>query len=72
MQEFRENAHRIPPYTNENPHIILLHFFAKYDKNLWNDWKQQTCFHKLSYKLDKKEMEKEGTFYDTIIIKKRI
>lgn len=62
MQEFPKEAKRIPPYTNENPHILLLHFFDKYDEDLWNDWKWQTCFHKLSYKLDKNDMEKKEHF----------
>lgn len=67
MQEFPEEARCIPPYTNENPHILLLHFFDKYDEHLWNDWKRQTCFHKLSYKLDMKKMKIKDTFYDYII-----
>lgn len=41
MNEFPEEGHRIPPYTNENPHILLLHFFDRYDERLWQDWKKQ-------------------------------
>lgn len=67
MKEFPEEAKHIPPFTNENPHLLLLHFFDKYDERLWQDWKKQSCFHKLSYKLDKKDMEKMGTFFDVII-----
>jgi hypothetical protein len=68
MKEFPEEARHIPPYTNENPHLLLLHFFDRYDEHLWNDWKHQSFFHKLSYKLNKKkDMGKAGTFYDVII-----
>lgn len=67
MNVFPEEAHCIPPYTIENPHILLLHFFDKYDEHLWQDWKKQSYFHKLSYKLNKEDMEKKGTFFDSII-----
>lgn len=67
MNEFPEEACRIPPYTNENPHILLLHFFDKYDEILWEDWKRQSIFHKLSYKLNREKLKEEGTFYDVII-----
>lgn len=69
MQEFPEEAKLIPPYTNENPHILLLHLFDKFDKELWADWKIQACFHKLSYKLSEENMKKNGTFYHFIINK---
>ena len=71
MKDFPEETKRIPPYTNENPHLLLLHFFDKYDECLWQDWIRQSCFHKLSYKLNKKDMERKGTFFD-VIIKKSI
>lgn len=67
MKDFPEETKRILPYTNENPHILLLHFFDRYDERLWQDWKKQTCFHKLSYKLNKKEEGHVCTFYDVII-----
>lgn len=72
MKEFPKKAKRIPPYTNENPHILLLHFFDNYNERLWEDWKRQSFFHKLSYKLDKKDMEKAGTCYDIIINQQHI
>ena len=64
-----EEANSIPPYTNENPHLLLLHFFDNYEERLWQDWKRQSCLHKLSYKLEKKDMEKNVTFFDVIIKK---
>jgi len=66
MKDFPEETKRIPPY-NENPHLLLLHFFDKYDECQWQDWKRQSYFHKLSYKLEKKNMEERGTFFDVII-----
>lgn len=69
MKDFPEETKRIPPYTNENPHLLLLHFFDNYEERLWQDWKRQSCLHKLSYKLEKKDMEKNVTFFDVIIKK---
>lgn len=71
-QRYQEECKKIPPYTNENPHILLLHLFDKYNDNLWEDWKKQTCFHKLSYKFNNNDTEKEGTFYEVIIKKHRL
>lgn len=62
-----EEARKIPPYTNESPHILLLHFFEPYRENLWEDWRLQTCFHKLSYKLPTDKQNMEGTFYSKIV-----
>lgn len=44
-------------------------YYDNYDERLWQDWKRQSCFHKLSYKLDKKDMGKDVTFFDVIIKK---
>ena len=57
----------IPPFCNTVPHILLLHFFDKYDEDLFEDLKNMTCFHKLSYKFTEEDMDKKGTFYDVII-----
>lgn len=65
---YPEEAKRIPPFCSSIPHILLLHLFEQYDKQYWSDLKRMTCFHKLSYKLDKEDMEKEGTYYKMIII----
>ncbi|MDB0823779.1 hypothetical protein PL531_18340 [Phocaeicola vulgatus] len=47
--------------------MLLLHFFDKYDEDLFEDLKNMTCFHKLSYKFTEEDMDKKGTFYDVII-----
>ena len=64
---YPELAKKIPPFCNSVPHILLLHLFDEYDEQYWKDLKQMTCFHKLSYKLEKENMEKKGTYYDMII-----
>ena len=64
---YKEEAKKIPPFCNSVPHILLLHLFDKFDEHYWNDLKRMTCFHKLSYKLQQKDMGKSGTYYDIII-----
>lgn len=70
MDFYKEDASKIPPFCNSVPHILLLHLFDKYDEEYWNDLKQMTCFHKLSYKLDEENCKKKGTYYDVIINQK--
>ena len=64
---YPQEAKKIPSFDNSVPHILLLHLFDKYDEKYWNDLKQMTCFHKLSYKLDEEKCKEEGTYYDEII-----
>lgn len=66
-ERYPEEAQKMPPYCNSIPHILLLHLFNEYDAQYWNDLKKMTCFHKLTYKLNKEDMETPGTFYDKII-----
>lgn len=67
MDFYKEDASKIPPFCNSVPHILLLHLFDKYDEKYWNDLKQMTCFHKLSYKLDKEKCKVIGTYFDVIL-----
>ena len=63
---YSEEAKKIPPFCNSIPHILLLHLFDPYDEQYWNDLKHMTCFHKLSYKLEKEDIKKNGTYYDVL------
>lgn len=67
MEYFSDESQIIPPFCNSTPHILLLHLFESYDEQYWNDLKQMTCFHKLSYKLDEEKCKEKGTYYDVII-----
>ena len=66
---YEDDYKRIPPFCNSVPHILLLHLFDEYDETLWNDIKKQTCFHKLSYKLDNNKLKLRNTYYSEIIEK---
>ena len=67
-REFPDMYERIPKYSNEPPHILLLSLFNTFDSSYWNDLKTMTCFHKLSYKLDRCDIsEKDNTYYSHIM-----
>ena len=67
LDHYPDTSKSIPPFCNSVPHILLLHLFCKYDEKYWQDLKQMTCFHKLSYKLEKEKCSETGTYYDAII-----
>ncbi|WP_304576295.1 capsular polysaccharide synthesis protein, partial [Romboutsia ilealis] len=55
------------PSDNATPHILLLRLFESYDERIWRAVKEQTPFHKLSYKLSEYEMDLKDTYYSQII-----
>ena len=57
----------IIPRDNATPHVLLLRLFEQYDERMWAAIKQQTPFHKLTYKFGQKDAEKIGTFYDMLL-----
>ena len=63
MEAFPEEVKRIPPASSEPPHVLLLRLFDTYDENVYNTIMNQTCFHKLTYKMDADDIRKEDTFF---------
>lgn len=57
----------IVPRDNATPHILSLRLFEQYDEDVWNIIKQQTPFHKLSYKFIDEQAQKEGTYYKKVL-----
>lgn len=55
------------PRDNATPHILLLRLFECYDEYEWYAIKEQTPFHKLSYKFDDKKMLLNNTYYSQLI-----
>lgn len=58
---------KIIPFSNEVPHILLLRLFDEYSEKMWENIKQQTPFHKLSYKFMNSDFKKKNTYYAYII-----
>lgn len=57
----------IIPRDNATPHILLLRLFDKYDDEMWNAIKNQTPFHKLTYKFDENQKKLPNTFYQHLM-----
>lgn len=58
---------KIIPFSNEVPHILLLRLFEPYNEEMWQSIKEETPFHKLSYKFNEEKLNKHGTYYSKII-----
>ena len=67
LEKYENEWKKIIPRDNATPHELLLRLFDEYDKEIWKAIKEQTPFHKLTYKYDKKEMDKSNTFYSHIL-----
>ncbi|MFV0313151.1 MAG: capsular polysaccharide synthesis protein [Dysgonomonas sp.] len=70
-EKYPDEQKKIIKFSNSIPHILQLDLFDSFDEKKYEAIKQMTCFHKLSYKFEKELLEKEGTFYDIVIHKKR-
>ena len=67
LEYYKEDWHNVVPVSNSTPHILLLRLFDKYDKDLFKYIKEQTPFHKLSYKFTEEQKNMEGTFYKWLV-----
>lgn len=63
LDYYPEDWSNIVPRDNATPHILLLRLFDKYDERIWNSIREQTYFHKLTYKFTEDKMKLEGTYY---------
>lgn len=67
MEKYPEEIAAMPKHCNSTPHILQLQLFEPYNEFLFNDICAQTPIHKLSYKLNKEDMERKDTYFDVII-----
>lgn len=63
MEKYEDDWKRVIPRDNATPHELLLRLFESYDEKVWNAIKAQTPFHKLTYKFNETEVNKQETFY---------
>lgn len=70
LDVFKEDWDNIVPRDNATPHILLLRLFDDYNEELYKEILQQTPFSKLSYKFSEKQLNKNNTFYEKILLKK--
>ena len=57
---------KVIPRDNATPHILLLRLFDQYDEKMWRAIKEQTPFHKLSYKFSDNDALLPSTYYSIL------
>lgn len=67
LEKYEDDWKKVLPRDNATPHILLLRLFDQYDEGTWNAIKEQTPFHKLSYKLDNMRLDDSDTFYYKLV-----
>lgn len=67
LEYYEDDWHTVIPVSNSTPHILLLRLFDKYDEKLFEYIKQQTPFHKLSYKFSDEQKIMKDTFYTHLL-----
>ncbi len=67
IEAYPDEWKKVIPFCNSLPHMLLLRLFDSYDERTWNAIKQQTCFHKLTYKFDAESESLCGTYYERIL-----
>lgn len=68
LERYPERWKKIIPCDNSEPHILLLNLFEQYDDEIWGAIKEQTPFHKLTYKFDEYKTKIPGTYYEKIMV----
>lgn len=68
LNKNNDELQKIIPVSNEAPHVLLLRLFEPYNEKVWEGVKEQTPFHKLSYKYEKEMTNMQGTYYSKIIM----
>lgn len=67
LEKYEDDWKKIIPRDNATPHELFLRLFDPYDEQMWDAIKNQTPFHKLSYKFTEEQKKKKNTYYDVLI-----
>ncbi len=67
LDKYEDDWKKIVPRDNATPHELLLRLFDQYDEKVWNAIKEQTPFHKLTYKFNAELLEDKETYYDLLL-----
>ena len=66
LERYAQQAQEIIPRDNAAPHALQLRLFEQYDERCWRAIKEQTPFHKLTYKFDPEKEGVQGTYYQVL------
>jgi hypothetical protein len=67
IEKYPQLWQSVVPFPNSVPHILLLRLFEPYDGQLWDAVRNQTPFHKLTYKFGADQPGKPDTYYRRLI-----
>lgn len=67
IEKYVEEWQQVVPFSNSVPHMLLLRLFDKYDEKIWMAIKEQSPFHKLTYKFGETNTAIQDTYYRKII-----
>lgn len=62
-ENYSELWNNIPKYSNSIPHMLLLELFDSYSSSRYEEIKNLTNIHKLSYKFSEEQINMENTYY---------
>ena len=68
LDALADQTERIPPYTNETPHLMLFELGNLFSEEKWESITSQSFCHKLTNKLTNAVMNREATFYKHIVL----
>lgn len=68
LENYPEDWKNIVPRDNAAPHMLLLRLFDEYNDDVWKAIREQTPFHKLTYKFDPMDQKRDNTYYKKIVI----
>ena len=66
LDYYPDDWKKVIPRDNATPHILLLRLFDQYDEKMWRAIKEQTPFHKLSYKFSDNDALLPSTYYSIL------
>lgn len=66
LEFYPEDWKKIIPRDNAAPHVLLLRLFDQYDVHMWEAIRQQTPFHKLTYKFKEDQTKVKNTYYEVL------
>lgn len=69
LEYYPDEWKKIIPRDNAAPHMLLLRLFDRYDEETWKAIKEQTPFHKLTYKFEKNQIYNYQSYYKILFEK---
>ena len=69
-EKYEEEYRRMPIVSQAEAHVLATYIYDDFDRNKYDMLKMCSGIHKLSTRFDMQKCEREGTFYNEIIMKR--